>query len=622
MENKYGYIFELIEKQVQSKPDKIAVIDENNRINYRQLDEQSSQLANYLMSIGVNENSLVGIYMESSVHVVISILAILKAGGAYVPLDPNYPAEHILYMIHDADLKFIISKSQYIDSLNSDINNESCKCIDIKSALQNNYFIEKERGKIENSQDKLACVIYTSGTTGKPKGVMTSHANLFSYVKALTHRLQIKKNDIYLHTASIAFSSSNRQIFIPLCSGCTIVMASKEDKLNPQLFFQLIKFQNVTIIDLVPTYVKNCIKFLENMQHDARTELLENKLRMVLSASEALISTISDRFRKLLDKDVRYVNMYGMTETTGIVATYEIPVESGDNYHIVPIGKSIGNMRLSILNEKYKPVQNNENGFLYISGPQLTMGYLNKPEVNDKAFIQNTTRYNQEIKIMFKTGDICRYNYEGNIEYIGRSDHQIKINGVRIEPKEIELIALQFQGVLEAVVMSREIFDVKNLILFYIKKEKMSVNQKELKKYFKKKLPKYMIPSYYISLKEFPLTPNGKINRIALEKYELILEDEKEIIKPRNETDQILLDICKTVLHIDKIGIKHSLFDFSSNSITMFHIISQIYDSYNINIPLSYVYKYPTVMEWSDYIEKQKSNGKVHDTIKYHRGVL
>lgn len=619
-----GYVCDLIEQQMLDNPNKIAVIAGNDKLTYGMLDELSGRLADYLRLIGCGQDSLVGIYMESSIHVVISILAVMKAAGTYVPLDPNYPSEHIMYMILDSGLSIILSKDRYIDSLSRDIDCEGCKLIDLESVLKENCPTGQKTicSSTARKYGKSACLIYTSGTTGRPKGVLTSHANLYHYVQGLTKRLKIKKSDIYLHTASIAFSSSNRQIFVPLCSGSTIVMASKEDKLNPQLFFQLIKSQKVTIIDLVPTYVKNCIKFLKSLEEETREDLLNNEMRMVLSASEALISTIPEEFRRLFGKDIRYVNMYGMTETTGIVSTYEIPINSDEEYHIVPIGKAIGDMSLIILDDELKPVKENGNGILYICGPQVTMGYLNKKDLTDKVYLQNVIEDSKENSILFRTGDICQFNSEGNIEYIGRIDHQIKINGVRIEPKEIELVALQYSGIIEAVVIARELYDVANLVMFFVEKEKESVNIAGLKAFMQNKLPKHMIPSCYVPLEAFPLTPNGKINRAALQKCELHLENEKEIVEPRNQTDREVLEVWKAVFHTNKIGIKHSLFDFGSNSLTTFHILSQLYGKYAINIPIAYAFKHPTVMEWTDYIEEHKDGGKNTDNIKYQRGVL
>ena len=591
-------IHEVIEEISIKLPNKTAIVVDDKVLTYSLLNAKANQLAAYLISLGIKCNQLIGLYLERSLDISVGILGVLKSGCAYVPIDPRYPIERIMYMLQDAQVSVLLTQENLMASIPD---TSQCRVVNINLSS----IFDKEIKKVshKNNPSDLACVIYTSGTTGKPKGVMTTHANICNYVNALSNRLQISETDKYLHTASIAFSSSNRQLMLPFLNGCTVVMATSEDKMNPLLLFELIQLQEVTIIDLVPTYMRNCIKFLKLIDQQERDVLLKNRLRMILSASEALLSDIHKEWRSVFQREIKYINMYGLTETTGIIATHEIPYNN-KSLVVEPIGYPIGDMTTYILDENLEPVPENDEGLLYISGPHLTLGYLNKPELTKKVFLENPFCTNHK-SYLFKTGDICRYNSEGYIEYIGRADHQIKINGIRIEPKEIEIVLNKFPNVQESIVVLKEFYGEKCLAAYFVLSENINFNITELRKFIKHELPEHMIPSYFIALDSLPMTPNGKLDRLSLPdlSWNIICQD-LDLQEPRNEMERWLAEMWKKILYIDVLGINQNFFELGGNSLLIFQVMSCIYDKFNINLSASILFEHPTISKLSKYLQE------------------
>lgn len=591
-------IHEVIEQISAKLPDKTAIVADNKALIYSRLDAKANQLAAYLISSGIKCNQLIGLYMERSADIAVGILGVLKAGCAYVPIDPGYPEERIMHMIEDARISVLVTQEKLIAGIPA-----ACRCRVVN--IDQGSIHDNEAGKISRkiNPSDLACVIYTSGTTGKPKGVMTTHANICNYVNALSERLQVSENDRYLHTASIAFSSSNRQLMLPFFNGCTVVMVTSEEKGNPLLLFELIKRQEVTIIDLVPAHMRSCIKFLKSIDQQEKNALLENKLRMILSASEALLSDIPEGWRSIFQRKTKYVNMYGLTETTGIIATYEIP-DGKKGAGIEPIGHPIGDMAAYILDKNLKPVSENSEGMLYVSGPHLTLGYFNKPELTRKVFLENPFSTNDKSRL-FRTGDICRCNCDGQIEYIGRADNQIKISGIRIETEEIEIAINKFPGIQQSVVALKEFYGTKCLAAYIVQDEKTDFSAAGLRNFLKQQLPEHMIPSYFVALDSLPVTPNGKIDRSSLPDPDpnMICRD-SDMQEPANKMEKWLAEIWKKVLHIDILGVNQDFFELGGNSLLAFEVMSCIYNRFNVGLPASVLFEHPTISELSNYLQE------------------
>ena len=438
---------QLFEERAAEFPDKIAIICEDEKVTYEELNARANQLARHLQSLGVEPNTLCGICVERSIEMVVSVLAVFKAGGAYVPLDPAYPQDRLAYMLRDAEPKLLITQKQLLDVLPE--NQAKVVLIDAERTK-----ISKQNGENLSSavkSENLAYLIYTSGSTGKPKGVMISHGNLVNYVQALPASLGVTSSDCYLHTASISFSSSVRQMMVPLASGATILVAKTELIRNPLSLFEAIKRRQATVLDFVPSFWRSCLYALDNLPEEELRRLMDNDVRLALSASEPLPGDIPGELAAKFKPEVQLINMLGQTETTGIIAVYPIRNPGEKQAAIVPAGRPIGNAKVYLLDENMNPAPFGATGEIYIGGAGIGRGYLNQPELTAQNFVADPHGKNASARL-YKTGDFGRYDRDGQIEFLGRVDNQVKIRGHRVELGEIEAALRQCESVHEAVV--------------------------------------------------------------------------------------------------------------------------------------------------------------------------
>ena len=441
-------IHDLFEERAVRAPNSIALVCGDRQLTYAELNARSNQLANFLLSRGVLPGATVGVCLERTSEMVIAIMAILKAGGAYVALDPSYPSQRLAHMVEDSQSTLVLTQPKLRGNLPSVSDERLLLLEDVWSAIVGDL---TQSVPINADPTCLAYIIYTSGSTGKPKGVMVTHANLSHYANALVPALDLRADDRYLHTASFSFSSSVRQLMLPLGSGATVVLATRDQIGDPRVLFELVRRTDVTVMDLVPSYWRVCIQALEDLTPQARSALLQNKLRLIASASEPLSSDLPNRWRNL-QSDVRVINMFGQTETTGIVATYPIGIEP-QALKIVPIGRPITNTQIYILDDNQKPVALGVAGELYIGGAGVARGYLGEPDLTANRFIRDPFSSKPDARL-YKTGDYARYREDVTIEFLGRQDHQVKIRGFRIRILgEIEAILEKHPAVNECIVI-------------------------------------------------------------------------------------------------------------------------------------------------------------------------
>lgn len=439
------FAHQLFEDWARRMPDRAAVQARNRRLSYGELNDRANQLAHYLRSKGAGTETLVGISLERSIEMAVAILGVLKAGAAYLPLDPTYPRERLSFMRADARLRFLIVR----DGLGSDIEDSDLNVIKIDRDWGLIERESKTEPEIIVAPDNLAYVIYTSGSTGNPKGVMITHGNLGHYVQSLPGSVQVSDSDVYLHTASISFSSSVRQLMFPLSLGAEVIIATVDDIADPLALFKLIKERGVTAIDIVPSYWRACNHALGELAGAERESLLDNRLRLLLSASEPLYSETVRDWRKF-GHPARLVNMFGQTETAGIVFAHSIrDVEEG---LIVPVGRPIANTQVYVLNSRLQQVAAGETGELHVGGAGVGHGYLNHAELTAEKFIQDPFSSNPSARL-YKTGDLGRIGADGAIEFLGRIDDQVKIRGHRVEPGEIETVLRKHPSVRDAIVV-------------------------------------------------------------------------------------------------------------------------------------------------------------------------
>ncbi|NET65458.1 MAG: amino acid adenylation domain-containing protein [Moorea sp. SIO1G6] len=605
-------IHQLFEEQVEKKPDAIAVVFEQQKLTYSQLNNKANQLAHYLQKLGVVPETLVGICVERSGEMVVGLLAILKAGGAYVPLDPNYPTSRLNYMVEDAQLSIILTQEKWQHHLSD--TKASVICLDTDSEIINQQSQQMPENQVTANQ--LAYVIYTSGSTGQPKGVTIPHQGLLNLVFWHQRTFEVKSSDRVSQIAGVAFDASVEEIWPCLSAGACLHLVNSETILSPEALRDWLVSKKITI-SFVPT------------------PLLENlcSLEWPLEAELRIVFTGGDKLRQYPSATLpfRVFNIYGPTENT--VATTSGLVVSGQGGSITPpIGKPISNTKVYILDRNLQPVPIGVAGELHIGGDGLAIGYHNRPELTAEKFIVNPFDKSQATRL-YKTGDLGRYLPDGNIEFIGRIDHQVKIRGYRIETGEIEATLTQHNTVKETVVLATEDNSGNKSIVAYIvlESETPEVSETEqidkVKQYLKGQLPEYMIPSRFIPLSQLPLTPNGKVDRKALPAPDLAISASTEFVAPETETQKVLAEIWAEVLGIEQVGIHDNFFDLGGHSLKATQVVSRCRQAFGNELTLQRLLESPTIAGIAKNIEvlrqlPQDKTTLISETEEYERFVL
>jgi amino acid adenylation domain-containing protein len=598
-------IHQLFEEQVIKTPDNIAVIFEDEKLTYQQLNEKANQLAHYLIKQGVKPETIVGIFVERSLEMIIGILGILKAGGAYIPLDVKYPQARIKFMLEDSQASIILTQEKLINALSI----TSQKIVNL-----DNWELIKQENKhhplTSIKPNNLVYIIYTSGTTGKPKGVQIIHQSLTNYLYYLTKYFKLQKNDTFLAVANISFDVAMHELFLPLIIGGKLIIASDEMITEPSLLLKAIKDYRVTIIDTTPSRWQILVEMA--------TEQYPLSISKIWCGGESLNSKLACQLTSIT-KDV--YNFYGPTETTIFSLIYPVT-----NPEKILIGKAIANTKTYILDSNLQPLPIGVVGELHIGGDGLARGYLNRPDLTAEKFIDNPFGEGK----LYKTGDLARYLPDGNIEYIGRIDNQVKIRGFRIELGEIEATLNQYQGIKETVVIVRENSQGDKYLVAYLITNNQ-VNQKELRAYIQKELPEYMIPSAFIFLDGFPLNHNGKIDRKALPEPDFNSQKENEFIAPRNEIEIKLVQIWQEVLGKEQISINDNFFELGGHSLLAVRLVFQIEQQLLKKLSISSLFQNPTIEKLSQLITSSdktdnsamvciKPNGKKNPVFCIHPG--
>nr|WP_278046118.1 non-ribosomal peptide synthetase [Clostridium beijerinckii] len=583
-------IQELFEEQVEKTPDNIAIVFEDKKLTYRELNEKSNSLARLLREKGVRPNSIVGIMVERSPEMIIGIMGILKSGGAYLPIDTSFPKDRIEYMLEDSKSNILLSRNGLVENLKFD-----GTIVDLSA--DDSFIKDSHKLEVLNTCADLVYLIYTSGTTGKPKGVMVSHYNLTNYVTSIIKKMALTKYDESALLSSFAFDLSYTTIFTSLIVGGKLKVISDENYKNP---IELARFlmNDISYIKITPSL------FNMILSSGYAKEVFENsKLKLIIIGGESINRGDLVKLRDLVNKkNIKIVNHYGPTESTvGCIVKF-IDFENTNNF-INIIGTPLANVKAFILDNNYNMCGVNIPGELCISGEGLSRGYLNKPSLTEEKFIDNPFELGTKI---YKTGDLARWLPDGNIEFLGRIDNQVKIRGFRIELGEIENRLLENENIKEATVLVKENKDGEKYICAYVVSEN-SLEELDLRNYLRETLPEYMIPSYFVKVEKMPLTRNGKINRRALPEPNLNATL-TEYEAPRNEVEEILASIWSEVLGIEKIGINDNFFEIGGHSLKAMMLISKIHKELNKEVPLKELFRFPTIKELSKYIESTEEN--------------
>jgi amino acid adenylation domain-containing protein len=586
-------IHQLFETQAARTPHELAVVSGTRSLTYGELNLRANQFAHRLRALGVGTGTLVALCVGRNLNMPVGILGILKAGGAWVPIDPTHPGCRKQRVFEDAQVKFLIAEASLAAGL-PDHDATTVLLEDDWSALAQ---FETSNPENRSGPADLAYVMYTSGSTGQPKGVMLSHGNVSHYLRALRGALTVNAQDTYLHTATIAFSSSVRQLLVPLTCGAAVVIASAEEVREPLSLFETIRAQSVTILDIVPSYWRACIDALTDVDSRTRSRLLDNQLRLVLSASEPLPPDLPAKWRVGLGHPSQMINMYGQTETTGIVTTCPIasPDPAGSQ---VRLGTPIAGLRVDVLDDRQRMVPVGLIGEICVGGPTVGQGYLNLPAATTEKFVPDPFGPDPACRI-YRTGDLGRYLPSGELQFLGRADDQVKIRGMRIEPGEIVAALNQHPALKEAVVVAKEDeLHTRRLVAYVSPRDGEAPTSSTLRVFLGGKIPEYMIPSAFVVMASLPRLSSGKIDRGALPAPEHSkIERDRPFVAARNDLEKQLVGMWQAVLPGGAIGVTDNFFDLGGHSLSALQLLSHLSKSFGKKLPLAILHQAPTIQE-------------------------
>jgi len=595
-------LHQLFEEQVQRTPDNVAVVFEGQQLRdhatthgavltYAQLNARANQLAHHLQTLGVGPKVPVAICMERCPEMVVGLLGILKAGGAYVPLDPASPKERLSFMMEDAHAAVLLTRGHMVDP----VPGHGIHAVYLDSGW-GAIAAKSEKNPVTGATARnLAYIIYTSGSTGQPKGVMVEHRGLCNAINWIIQTLELSAEDRCLLKTPITFDAAGRELFPTLLTGGRLVIAEADGHRDSRYLAETIRSARISIFHCVPSL----LQFL--VEEPAFDDSLA--LRAVMCGGEALPTQVVERFQRR-SKATLY-NVYGPTET--IIDSTCWLCEGASHYSSSPIGRPIPNARIYILNNALRPLPIGVAGQMHIGGVGLARGYLNRPELTAEKFIPDPFSAEPGAR-MYKTGDLARYLPGGNIEFLGRGDHQVKIRGHRIELGEIEAALGQHPAVRKAVVLAREDVPGEKRLVAYVVAESTA---DELRRFLKDKLPDQMVPAVFVLLDTMPLLSNGKIDQRALPAPDRTRPElDKIFVAPRTPTEELLAEIWAQVLDLERVGIHDNFFDLGGHSLLATQAVSRMRDAFQVDIPLRRLFEVPTVAGLAESIEAARQAGQ------------
>jgi amino acid adenylation domain-containing protein len=599
-------LHQLFEEQVLKTPQSVAVVFENQRLTYSELNDRSNQLAHYLRYEGVGADVLVGICVERSLEMIVGILGILKAGGAYVPLDPTYPQDRLSFILEDAQISVLLSQQHLVEKLPQ----HQARVIYLDSEWETIAQHSQSNPQDTATSSNLAYIIYTSGSTGQPKGVLVNHSNVVRLFAATDDWYHFNAQDVWTLFHSYAFDFSVWEIWGALLYGGKLVVVPYLVTREPESFYKLLVEEKVTVLNQTPSAFRQLIPAALSAETEG-----DLRLRLVIFGGEALEPKhLQPWFERYGDRMPQLVNMYGITETT-VHVTYRPLTIADVNGTASVIGCPIPDLQVYVLDQHLQPVPVGVPGEMYVGGAGVTRGYLNRDDLTTERFIRDRFSHNPLVRaglvnnicteqtisgqnppLLYKTGDLARYLPNGDLEYLGRIDQQVKIRGFRIELGEIEALLASHPAVRESVVVVRE--DVpgdKRLVAYVIPKSEQSPSTAELRRFLKAFLPEYMVPSAFVQLDALPLTANGKLDRSALKAPDSARPElENAFVHPNTPEEKILAAVWAKVLGVEQVGINDNFFALGGDSIRSIQVLA-LAKAQGLNFSLVQLFQHQTI---------------------------
>lgn len=571
---------QIFEAQVHHAPNRTALIFENQELTYAQLNARANQLAHYLSSLGARPGKFVGIFMERSVEMIVAVLGVLKSGAACIPLDSVYPKERLTFMLEDSGAPVVVAQQAQAATL--PVSGARLVCLD--SEWQAISKEPENAPQVAVTPEDWMYVIYTSGSTGRPKGVVVPHRVLVNLVA--WHQSSLRQSQRTLQFASLNFDVSFQEIFSTFISGGVLVVPPEPLRLDLQALGQYIQQHPVERFHLPPVVLQKLAEEFTN-----HPEKFSAMREFVAGGEQLQITPAMVKFFRQL-KDCRLYNHYGPSETH-VMTSFPLP-EQVDNWPALPpLGRPISNTELYLLDNYLQPVPIGVPGELYISGTCVVHGYLKRPALTAERFLPNPFS-NKPGSRMYKTGDLVRYRPDGNVEFLGRNDFQVKIRGMRVELGEIEVELKRHPGVRDVAVVMHKDAQENRLIAYVVFHAGQTVSSKELRDFLHERLPDHMVPAVFVSLEAFPLTPSGKIDRRALPEPGRP-ESTRGYVAPRTELEEVLAIIFSEVLQVERIGIFDDFFELGGHSLLATQISSRIREALHVELPVRRIFESPAI---------------------------
>jgi amino acid adenylation domain-containing protein len=599
-------IHHLFEAQVRRTPEAVAVTFAGRPLTYRELNHRANQLAHHLQTLGVGPETLVGIYTERSLEMIVAVLGVLKAGGAYVPLDTASPKDRLAFMCQDADMPVLLSQQKLASTL--PVSSGKTIYLDGDWPIIAQHSGENLTGCV--TAGNLAYTIYTSGSTGRSKGVMIEHRSLVNAYLAWEDAYQLRSDaTCHLQMANFSFDVFTGDWVRALCSGGKLVLCPREILLAPDRLYALMREQGANCAEFVPAVIRNLIQYLQSTGQSL------DFMRVLAVGSDSWYIGEYQEIRQFCGPETRLINSYGLTEAT-IDSSYFENVSAGlPADRLVPIGRPFANTRLYILDKRLQPVPIGVSGELYVGGAGLARGYLKRPRLTAERFIPHP--FSPEAgACLYKTGDLARYLPDGAIELLGRIDYQVKVRGFRIELGEIETWLDRHPAVDKALAVVREdalaqggngLGTAKRLIAYFVPTPEQTATGSELRRFLKEKLPDYMIPSAFVRLDSLPLLPNGKINRRALPAPDPARPDEgTPQVAPRDPLELELTQIWQEILGVSSIGVTDNFFDLGGHSLLAVRLMAQLRQRFGQDLPLAILFQGATIEHLAGVLRREK----------------
>jgi surfactin family lipopeptide synthetase A len=576
-------IHHLFEAQVERAPDSVAVMFGDERLSYGELNRRANQLAHCLQRLGVGPEVRVGVLIDRSVEMIVAVLSILKAGGAYVPLEPAYPTKRLGFILGDSDVHIIVAQGELTRRLPE--HGARAVCIDTEW----NFIAAESEANPQSrvTPNNLAYLIYTSGSTGRPKGVELEHEGLCNLVDAQRRIFGVGPQSRVLQFASLSFDASVSEIFVALSAGAALSLGTTHSMLPGPELTRLLRDHAVTTMTLPPL-------MLAMLREEDFPEV-----RTIIAAGDACSADIAAKW----SKDRIFLNAYGPTEAT-VCAT---AAEWGGEERKPAIGRPIPNAQVYILDERLQPLPIGVAGELHIGGVGVARGYLNQPDLTAEKFIPHPFSDVPGARL-YKTGDLGRFLPDGQIDFLGRRDHQVKLRGTRIELGEIEAVLSEHEAVRETLVVAREDATGENsLVAYLIADRECSPSASELRGFLRERLPDNMVPSSFLFLDAFPMTPSGKVDRRALPGAKGVRAPSTLIYAtPQTELERIIAAIWQETLQIDKVGTTDNFFDLGGHSLLVVHVHRRLQERIEADLSLIEMFRYPTVGSLARHLSRER----------------